>query len=44
MTRPVHDIRAIVGNHRELESLADSYKVPFHHIPVTAATKAEAER
>jgi formyltetrahydrofolate deformylase len=37
------DIRAIVGNHRELESLADSYQVPFHHIPVTAATKAEAE-
>jgi formyltetrahydrofolate deformylase len=37
------DIRAIVGNHRELESLADSYKVPFHHIPVTAASKAEAE-
>ena len=37
------DIRAIVGNHRELESLADSYKVPFHHIPVTAATKAQAE-
>ena len=37
------DIRTIVGNHRELESLADSYKVPFHHIPVTAATKAEAE-
>jgi formyltetrahydrofolate deformylase len=37
------DIRAIVGNHRELESLADSYKVPFHHIPVTASSKAEAE-
>ena len=37
------DIRAIIGNHRELESLADSYKVPFHHIPVTAATKAQAE-
>ena len=37
------DIRAIIGNHRELESLADSYKVPFHHIPVSAATKAEAE-
>ena len=37
------DIRAIVGNHRELASLADSYQVPFHHIPVTAATKAEAE-
>ena len=37
------DIRAIVGNHRELESLADSYKLPFHHIPVSAATKAQAE-
>jgi formyltetrahydrofolate deformylase len=37
------DIRAIIGNHRELESLADSYKVPFHHIPVTTATKAQAE-
>ncbi|MEY3461605.1 MAG: hypothetical protein RLZZ03_1258 [Pseudomonadota bacterium] len=37
------DIRAIIGNHRELASLADSYQVPFHHIPVTAATKAEAE-
>ena len=37
------DIRAIVGNHRELESLADSYKVPFHHIPVSAASKAQAE-
>jgi len=37
------DIRAVIGNHRELESLADSYKLPFHHIPVTAATKAEAE-
>ena len=37
------DIRAIVSNHNEFQQLAASYKVPFHHIPVTAATKAESE-
>ncbi len=37
------DIRAIVGNHRDFYQLAASYNVPFHHIPVTAATKAQAE-
>ena len=37
------DIRAIVSNHRDFYQLAASYNVPFHHIPVTAATKAEAE-
>ncbi len=37
------DIRGIVSNHRDFYQLAASYNVPFHHIPVTAATKAEAE-
>ncbi|QJW85598.1 formyltetrahydrofolate deformylase [Ramlibacter terrae] len=37
------DIRAIVSNHREFYQLAASYNVPFHHIPVTAATKAQSE-
>jgi formyltetrahydrofolate deformylase len=37
------DIAAIVSNHREFYQLAASYNVPFHHIPVTAATKAHAE-
>jgi formyltetrahydrofolate deformylase len=37
------DIRAIVSNHREFYQLAASYNVPFHHIPVTAATKAQGE-
>ena len=37
------DIRAIVSNHREFYQLAASYNVPFHHMPVTAATKAQAE-
>ncbi len=38
------DIRAIISNHRDFYQLAASYNVPFHHIPVTAATKAEAEK
>ena len=37
------DIRAIISNHREFYQLAASYNIPFHHIPVTAATKAQAE-
>ena len=37
------DIRAIVSNHRDFYQLAASYNIPFHHIPVTAATKPEAE-
>jgi formyltetrahydrofolate deformylase len=37
------DIRAIVSNHRDFYQLAASYNVAFHHIPVTAATKAQSE-
>ena len=37
------DIRAIISNHRDFYQLAASYNVPFHHIPITAATKAQAE-
>ena len=37
------DVKAIVSNHRDFYQLAASYNIPFHHIPVTAATKAEAE-
>jgi formyltetrahydrofolate deformylase len=37
------DIRAIISNHREFYQLAASYNVPFHHFPVTAATKAAVE-
>jgi len=37
------DVRAVISNHREFYQLAASYNVPFHHIPVTAATKAQAE-
>jgi formyltetrahydrofolate deformylase len=37
------DIAAIISNHREFYQLAASYNVPFHHLPVTAATKAQVE-
>jgi formyltetrahydrofolate deformylase len=37
------DIRAIIANHLDLQPLAERYNLPFHHIPVTAATKGQAE-
>ncbi|WP_063050857.1 formyltetrahydrofolate deformylase [Nocardia arthritidis] len=37
------DVVAVVSNHPDLGRLADSYRVPFRHIPVTRDTKAEAE-
>ncbi|MBC7719207.1 MAG: formyltetrahydrofolate deformylase [Chitinophagaceae bacterium] len=37
------DVRAIISNHRDFYQLAASYNVPFHHIPVSADTKAQAE-
>ena len=38
------DIPAVVSNHRDLEPLVASYGIPFHHLPVTADTKPEAEQ
>ena len=37
------DIKAIISNHRDFEQLAANYNIPFHHIPISAATKAAAE-
>jgi formyltetrahydrofolate deformylase len=37
------EVPAIVSNHPDLEPLAASYGIPFHHIPVTADNKPEAE-
>ncbi|MDR1185961.1 MAG: formyltetrahydrofolate deformylase [Bifidobacteriaceae bacterium] len=37
------EIVAVVSNHLDLQPVAEFYGVPFHHIPVTAQTKAEAE-
>ena len=38
------DIAAVVSNHPDLENEVVAFGVPYHHIPVTADTKAEAEQ
>jgi formyltetrahydrofolate deformylase len=38
------EIPVIVSNHRAVENLAAFYGIPFEYIPVTAATRAEAEQ
>ncbi len=37
------EVPAVVSNHTDFEPLVASYGVPFHHLPVTAATKQAAE-
>jgi len=37
------DLVAVVSNHETLRPLADFYGIGFHHVPVTADTKAAAE-
>lgn len=38
------DFAGVVSNHTDLAEVARHYGLAFHHIPVSAATKAEAER
>ncbi len=38
------DVPAVISNHPDLGMLADTYSVPFRHIPVTPETKADAEK
>jgi formyltetrahydrofolate deformylase len=37
------EVPAIVSNHEDFRELAQWHRVPFHHVPVTRDTKAEAE-
>ncbi|HDP34221.1 MAG TPA: formyltetrahydrofolate deformylase [Candidatus Hydrogenedentes bacterium] len=37
------DLALIVSNHRDLESVASAFHIPFFHVPVTVSAKAEAE-
>jgi formyltetrahydrofolate deformylase len=37
------DVAGVVSNHGDFAELAESYRIPFHHIPVTPPTKAAAE-
>jgi formyltetrahydrofolate deformylase len=38
------DIVAVVSNHADLQEEVAAFGVPYHHIPVTADSKAEAEQ
>ncbi|MBN2980056.1 MULTISPECIES: formyltetrahydrofolate deformylase [Cohnella] len=38
------DIAMVISNHDDMRGLVESYGIPYHHIPVTPDTKAEAER
>ncbi len=38
------DISMVISNHQDMRELVESFGIPYHHIPVTAGTKAEAER
>jgi formyltetrahydrofolate deformylase len=37
------DVVAVVSNHDDLRAAASGFGVPFHHVPNSAATRAEAE-
>ncbi len=37
------EIPAIISNHRHLEYIAQRFEIPFYHIPITKATKADQE-
>jgi formyltetrahydrofolate deformylase len=37
------DLFAVVSNHRDHEALVTWHGIPFFHVPVTAATRSEAE-
>jgi formyltetrahydrofolate deformylase len=37
------EITMVISNHRSTEDAVASWGIPFHHVPVTAGAKAEAE-
>jgi formyltetrahydrofolate deformylase len=38
------EIAMVISNHPDMRQLVESFDIPYHHIPVTPETKAEAER
>jgi formyltetrahydrofolate deformylase len=38
------DFACVISNHRDLADAARHYGLPFHHVPVSAATKPQAEQ
>lgn len=37
------DVKAVVSNHDDLRSLAESFNIPFHHVPVGSMSREEHE-
>lgn len=37
------EIAMVVSNHPDMREIVESFEIPYHHIPVTADTKQEAE-
>jgi formyltetrahydrofolate deformylase len=37
------EVAMVISNHADAEAIARHFEVPFHHVPVTAETKAAAE-
>lgn len=38
------EVAAVISNHPDLRPICDFYYVPFHHLPVTPATRADQEQ
>ncbi len=38
------EIPVVISNHRDLESVADTFRIPFHCLPVNADTRVDQER
>jgi len=38
------DIAMVISNHPDLQKAVESFGVPFHHVPMSKETKAEAEQ
>ncbi|GGK17779.1 formyltetrahydrofolate deformylase [Yeosuana aromativorans] len=38
------EIPFILSNHNDLKPIADSFKIPFYHVPITKDSKREAEQ
>jgi formyltetrahydrofolate deformylase len=37
------DIAMVISNHPDMRDIVESFDIPYHHVPVTAETKQEAE-
>jgi formyltetrahydrofolate deformylase len=37
------ELKLIISNHADTQSLADFYSIPFHHIPISKTSKPETE-